>query len=213
MINFISTTMDFFFLSIQRRVRFLLLALDSSSLYLWGNSVFYSSQNPVLMLTVACRTVSPSMTGSQPSLLAPELWTTVIVLFLLPGRNVTFWGRTHRWFYPWMRYVFMLKFVLNLTFLLNYLLPIRRQLPCATLVIFKTQLPFLLESKAVRQSSQLCEWLQWLRWLSSMYMTEAEQVVLESNNPNPSLFHLRYSASKCSIKLASGFKLAYAFHL
>lgn len=96
-------------------------------------------------------------------------------------------------------------FVLNLTFLLNYLLPIRRQLPCAKLVIFKTKLPFLLESKAVRQSSQLCEWLQWLRWLSSLYMTEAERVVLESNNPNPSLFHLRYSASKCSIKGSSWF--------
>ena len=108
-------------------------------------------------------------------------------------------------------------FVLNLTVMFIYLLLIRRQLPCAKLVIFKKKLklPFLLESTLdrLRQSSQLCGWHQRLCCLSSMYMAEAELVALESNKPNPSLFHLRYSASKCSIKLALGFKLVYANHL
>lgn len=123
----------------------------------------------------------------------------------------------HSCFYRWMRYVFYAGslFVLNLTVLFIYLLPIRRQLPCAKLVIFKKKLPFLLEATLdrLRQSSQLCGWLQWLCCLSSMYMAEAEAVALESNKPNPSLFHLRYSASKCSIKLTLGFKLVYANHL
>lgn len=80
-----------------------------------------------------------------------------------------------------------------------YLLP-TRPLPCAKLVLVKKKLSFLLDSilGRVRQSSQLCKLLLQLCFLSSVYTVEAKQVASESSSPNPSLFHIRYSAPGCS---------------
>lgn len=120
-------------------------------------------------LTAAYRTVSPPVTGSQPSLPAPlplscgQWWVFCSSSQgeISSSKEEHIFGSIQEWDLLLCRQPLCVQ--LNFSTYLS--ITNKKTVPCTKLVIFKKKLPFLLESilGRVRQSSRLCELLQRLR--------------------------------------------------